>query len=45
MPKRTYQPHKRQRANENGFRARNNNDSGKKVIKRRRITGRARLKV
>lgn len=45
MPKRTHQPHKRQRAKEHGFRARNNNASGKKVLKRRRIKGRARLTV
>ena len=43
MPKRTYQPHKKQRIKEHGFRKRNANDSGRKVLKRRRIKGRARL--
>jgi len=43
MPKRTHQPHKRQRAKEHGFRKRNSNASGKKILARRRIRGRARL--
>jgi large subunit ribosomal protein L34 len=43
MPKRTYQPHKKQRAKEHGFRKRAATPAGKKVLARRRIKGRARL--
>ncbi|MBQ3310042.1 50S ribosomal protein L34 [Candidatus Saccharibacteria bacterium] len=43
MPKRTYQPHKRQRKAEHGFMKRNRSTTGRKVLKRRRIKGRARL--
>ena len=45
MPKRTYQPHKRQRQKEHGFMKRNKSVSGRAVLKRRRIKGRARLTV
>ncbi len=43
MPKRTYQPHKRQRKVEHGFMKRNASKSGRKVLKLRRLKGRARL--
>lgn len=43
MPKRTYQPHTRQRAKTHGFRARIASKGGRAVIKRRRIKGRAKL--
>lgn len=45
MPKRTFQPHKRQRAKVHGFRARNASKNGRKVLSRRRIKGRAKLSV
>lgn len=45
MPKRTYQPKKRKRAKTHGFLARTKTASGKRVVKRRRRAGRARLSV
>lgn len=43
MPKRTYQPHKLHRKVEHGFMKRNGSKSGRKVLKLRRLKGRAKL--
>lgn len=43
MPKRTFQPKKRQRSREHGFMKRMASKAGQVVLKRRRLKGRAKL--
>lgn len=43
MPKRTYQPKKRQRSREHGFLKRMASKAGRNVLKRRRNKGRSAL--
>lgn len=45
MPKRVYQPKKLKRVRKHGFRARIKTAGGRKVIKRRRQTGRKRVTI
>jgi len=41
--KRTYQPKRRQRSREHGFRKRMKNSSGREILRKRRLKGRKKL--
>ncbi|MFA5744656.1 MAG: 50S ribosomal protein L34 [Candidatus Paceibacterota bacterium] len=45
MPKQTYQPKKGKRAKTHGFLARTSTSAGRKIVQKRRRSGRARLTV
>ncbi|HHW93945.1 MAG TPA: 50S ribosomal protein L34 [Clostridiaceae bacterium] len=43
--KRTYQPKRKQRSREHGFRKRMRTKAGRNILKRRRLKGRSRLSL